>query len=145
MNAGWVSISAELKTLLEGINDEAGDPRFAEVLEHPSNDFAGYPAVVILPINMPSDYATNTHNQRSYTFDILIYQELDKIKYEEGFDRMRKYVDEIVNALDESQDLGGHVGFVRPVPTEWAEANAGGGTYLIGSLQAVCIVWHDIM
>lgn len=146
MNAGWNSISAELQTLIAAIVDDAGTGnRFVEVLEHPSNDFNGYPSAVILPVNMPSDYATNTHNQRSYTFDIFIYIKLDQLKYSEAFSRMRKYVDEVVNELDKSQDLGGHVGFVRPVPTEWAEAEVGGGTFLIGSLQAVCVVWHDIM
>lgn len=63
-------ISTKLGEIVTAIESAPGEAAFGAVVRKPQTDFDTYPAVVIQPSRIESDYSDNANNHRRY---ILTY------------------------------------------------------------------------
>lgn len=69
----FISLKNKIKTVLQGIN------AIQEVHDYPTEDFSGYPAVVVRTDGNTSNYETTNENEELYTFTIYALQNLDGV------------------------------------------------------------------
>lgn len=88
---------------------------FVEVATEPKTEFTGYPAAAVIPNQIDSEYLTVADNQRGYGFTVLIHN-AKTTDQSAAIDATLNVVDAVLDALDQSIDLGGVCDFLRAVP-----------------------------
>lgn len=143
------NMSAAIKNVLASTTLD-GSPIFADIQEFPTTSFSGVPAATIAPSDNTSDYATNIQNMRTYAFLIDIYYPIETAAggNENAFSIMRRLVDVVLDALDNSNDLNLNnqygssydtiCDFLRPVPSNWAMVETGSGDMLTARVTVQC-------
>ncbi len=135
------NFSTTIKNRLTALQ-ASGAPAFVEVVEHPTNEFPGYPAATVTPREVASEFITVAQNQRSYGFTLDLYYTLDGNDWAAAFAVMRDLVDLVLDDLDRSIDLDGVCDFLKAAPMEWTIQPAGQG--LVLSVEIVLAVIKDI-
>lgn len=132
------TINNELKSILSSVQ-LSGHAAFAEVTDHPTNKFSGYPAVSILPAPVPSQYATVAQNQRAYGFSIDMYVGIDQEPdWTAITGTMRDLVDAVLDALDQTIDLNATCDLMNATGVQsWQTIEAGQGLELWSAITVV--------
>jgi hypothetical protein len=98
-----ISIRDILKTKLQSISS------VQEVVEYPTEEFNGYPAVVIGFNDMESSFETTSENKRIYNFNIHIIENITNSNVKEARRIVEETIDDVIEALDQDQQLAGIV------------------------------------
>lgn len=69
------------------------------VTDDPMLQFEGYPAAIIIPSEGESDWETNVEDERSYTFDVIIYEETKKQGISSAITKLFDTVDYVLDAF----------------------------------------------
>jgi len=100
--------------------------KIAETQDDPQVQFRRFPAAVIVPSSLDSDYQTNAENQRVYAFEVNIFYEVDNTGVGSALDALYDLADDVFNAFDTDQQLKGlslpsnyTMIAVEPVPAGW--------------------------
>lgn len=143
MTTTIVGIKALLVTLIESI-EVGGNSVFGEISDFAKGDFAKYPAVVIRPVSGDGNYVDTARNERTFTFEIDLYQEqsTEGKTPEEATDIMESAVDKILIAFDQDKTLGNEVQTVEVVEMQFDFENRK-GTYNFASFEVNCVVVVD--
>jgi hypothetical protein len=98
-----------IQTLIESKINGLG--LFKVVADNGEGNFAGYPAAVIMPTGGSGKTEDTAVNERSFTFEILCYQEqsAQATTKEDAADKMTQICDAIIEAFDTDPDLGREV------------------------------------
>lgn len=89
---------------------------FVQVLDYHTLENNGYPYLTFEPINRTSVIADSCNNLRTYTFQVLIFQEINEAGWrKEAKEILVKAVDDIIRILDENYTLDDTVTMVQPV------------------------------
>lgn len=134
-------ISTRLQTIITAIEVSPGVPAFDSVVRKPQTDFDNYPAVVIQPARIESDYSDNANNHRRYIFDVHILNLLEDTAastYQARTDDLMDLVDLVLDAIDTTYNLNGVVDFVDPVPSQFFEIGTSRGPALVAPIRVVC-------
>ncbi len=127
-------ITAEVKTLLDALRD-GGNPVFKEVLTEAKTEVSGYPYAYVYNVDSEADFATSNHNEREYTFQVLMVTNGAELA---DWDRIRELQDLVANAIDTSNDLNGVGGIVYPTTIEDLDSvTDGAGEHIAGTLQFI--------
>lgn len=133
-------IDAALEPLLTNLQLD-GEAMFATVLPQPPDsvdDFSGFPAASFYYLNTDSDYSTVQDNRRDYYFEVYLYGIYESKTLREQYQTMYKQVDAVINALDQSNDLGINNLMVRPAPAEVVRITSERGDGLRGHIRLKC-------
>ena len=98
----FVTLKEKLKSKLSGITS------IQEVADYPTDEFNGYPAVMIATARNEGEFETTTENKRTYVFKIFVLQKCDKeVGERKARNIVDKVVDDIIETFDEDQQLTG--------------------------------------
>ena len=105
-------LSNKLKALFDTLKG-TGKP-LVEVLDYHSLDNTGYPYLTFEPVEFTASVLDTCDNTRTYSFDVVIFQELTTRK--QAKEILSKCLDEVIEVLDKNFTLD--YNFVqRVVPT----------------------------
>lgn len=128
----WTDFSSALVTVLQGVELESS-AAFADIKTIPTVVFSGWPAATVVPTDNGAEYADITQNLRIYAFDVDLYYVIQQDTnggYQAAFDVMLPLVDETLDAIDNSNDLGGLADILMPAPSVWGTVEGSPGTLL---------------
>ena len=133
--SNFVAISAKLKTVIAGVQ-QASSAAFVDVLENPTGQFNGFPSATIVPTDVSSIYATVNQNRRSYGFEVALFISIGNTgDVATAFAQMRVLADSVLDALEQTIDLGGIVNYLIPVPMRWSIEASDSGDVLVAPIQ----------
>jgi hypothetical protein len=144
MDSNFTQLSSAIATVLQGVTNADGSAAFqtTNILQYPSFQFQGYPAVTVAPSDNRSDYATTTQNLRTYTYFIdifyLIQNPNDTKAYQTAFTNMRYLVDITLDALDNCDSLNGACDILIPSPSAWSVIVSGASLMLTARISLGC-------
>ena len=98
----FITLKAKIKSKLEAI------PEIQQIADYPTQDFQGYPAVMIRTDGNTSDYETTCENLELYTFTLIALQTNDGV-HSEAKSRaiIEELCDTIRDAFDSDEFLAG--------------------------------------
>lgn len=76
-----------------------------EVASYPKREFAGFPAVVLVPAEGDSDWETNNEHSRIYAFDLQVFYETKQVGNDEALDALYNTVDLILDEFASDPNL----------------------------------------
>jgi len=91
----------KIKEKLQGLEE------IQEVYDYPTEDFKGYPCVVVRAMSNESDYSSTSENERHYVFELYIMQESEHTDRRKARRIIEGVVDEVMDAFDQDQYLSG--------------------------------------
>ena len=133
-------IDAALNTLLTNLQLDA-EAMFTDVLPQPpddTTDFSGFPSCAYYYTGTDSDYSTVNENRRDYMFDLFIYGIYAEKSLRDQYVLMYKQMDAVMDALDNSNDLGINAIMLRPAPAEVVRTTSERGDGLRGHIRLRC-------
>jgi len=142
MQTTMEGIRALIKTKLESLTKDNGDPLFGEVFDYANGDFTKYPVAVVLPTGGSTGSGVDTHRiERTFSFQVTLYQEQSQAgkTKEEANDIMTKATDKVIIAFDQDPDLSGEIQIVRVVSMDYSFRVAA-GTFTFATFQVDCAV-----
>lgn len=141
----FITIKEKLKSVLEGIAD------IQEVRDFPNQNFNGYPAVNVRTIGNTSDYETTSENLEVYSFELIVFQELNDGVHtnEQAREIIEGLCDTIRDTIDSDEFLNGislpsdrtMIG-VRPTVSQIGEEDS--GKYIVAVIEIACRISKDI-
>ena len=114
---------------------------FGQVLSYPTNEFNSDPAVTVYldVIEPDSQQATNAQSIRNWNFNIDIYVLTQGRTETEAYNLARDLTDQVLDAIDTSERLGGLVQYVRAsAMAEQAPLTIGNSTNIVSSVRLSC-------
>jgi hypothetical protein len=139
----FTDISNAIVILLQGIQQES-QPAFASVFPFPSLQGTGWPIANVVPSSNLSAYESVAEDLRTYIFDIDLYYSIQQNTnggYQTAFAVMQVLVDTVLDALDNSNDLGlGQVQIMLPTPSVWGMVQTSAATVLTAKITVSCKV-----
>ena len=118
-----------------------GSSLFTEVKAAPpkdNDDFADFPACSFYYDTTDSAYSTVSANRRDVEFSIWIYGIWQNKTLTDQYATMYAMIDAVLDALDNSNDLGIDTIIVRPVPAELNRVQIERGDGLMARIRLVC-------
>lgn len=101
-----------------------------EVYKYPKQDFGGYPAAVLVPIEGDGDYETNQEDFRDYKFELHLYYDYANVGQETALQNLMDATDDVMDNLSGDKMLasismptGKMLIGVNPVWSGWEELN----------------------
>lgn len=128
----FTTMRPEVKTKLDGITE------LATVYDYHAFNFSGFPAATFEPSGHEADFITVDDNVRTYGFEVIIWQEIEKVGRDEAVRILAAAVDAVVTAFDGDYNLNGTADFCLAVPSVWGEATTGEGATLFATLNLQC-------
>ena len=121
------SISTAIKNTLTAVRDN-NNPVFKDILERATNDFSGFPSLTIVNVDTSTEMATTAEDLWMYKYMITGYIVDDR---QEGWQQARRLQEMIMDAINESNDLGHPEWIVMPAVMEGIENEViSGGEHL---------------
>lgn len=115
----WNELSTGIGNLLATVSDLNSDTIF----NYRKSSFDKYPAVVYFPADGDGEFADTQRTQRTYVFQINVYQERVEKGASDTESIMRQRVDDLITLFDTNKYLDNDRlqgrGFVRPIPSRW--------------------------
>lgn len=134
-------ISDALGTVLLAVELD-GDTLFSEVKPNPpkdNDDFADYPACSFYYDLTDSAYSTVSANRREYNFSIWVYGIWANKTLTDQYATMYAMMDAVLDALDNSNDLGMDSVIIRPAPAEMNRVQIERGDGLMARIRLVAV------
>lgn len=139
----FTDIRNAIKTKLEGLTG-TGQP-FVVTYPYHKIGLSGYPSVTFEPSSITSQIETTSENLRTYSFDIVIQQELNEAGREKGIDILVSSTDTVINAFDNDFTLGGLCEICDAAPAELGELEGDEvGVIAYSRITLRCKVLKDI-
>ena len=112
---------AEVRTAIKNKLDElTGDGKvFVSDYNYFTTKIDGFPCVMFEPSELSSVYEDTAYNYRSYTFNIVIVQEMNTISRSDAMDVLLNCFEKVIDAFDQDWTLSGVV----------EQVDATGGTF----------------
>lgn len=134
------TIDAQIKAKLDTLTGVG--QKVAEVTDYFTTNPGGFPCVQFMPANYKGIFHTNAENLRTYTFEIIAFQEVQGVKgISAAKDILEAVVDDIIAAFEsDTTRLGGTVHYVEPAPGEWVQADWAVGEVLGWKMTLSCYV-----
>jgi len=132
------SIRTAISTKLNNVTQLA----FVDDKHH--TDMAGYPAATFEPARLENEFYTSSDNKRSYTFTILIHQEMDTAGRDEAVRILDAAVDAVKSAFDSDYTLGGAVDYLDPITVEYSEYVEGAASVKVAILRLAGICEEQV-
>lgn len=110
----YVSISAQIKALLEGVTG------LNEVYEYEPKELAKYPCATITAQSHQNLFNDTAANRRQYTFMIRCFYRTDDAAVAES--TLQTIADAIISAIETNVTLNGACDFARPTAGKWLYA-----------------------
>ena len=115
----WDEISTGIGVLLATVSDLNSDTIF----NYRKSSFDKYPAVTYYPENGDGEFADTMRTQRSYVFQLNVYQERVEKAASDVESIMRGRIDDLITLFDSNKYLDSNRlqgrGFIRPIPSRW--------------------------
>jgi hypothetical protein len=105
-----------IKTKISGLKS-GSDTIFQEVFDYPMGNFTKYPAVVIIPVAQEGDIITTKQNNRTFKFEISMYQENtpEGRTASQAMEAMVTAIDAFILAFDQDKNLNYQVDYIEVV------------------------------
>jgi hypothetical protein len=132
----FVTIKAEIKTILEGIAD------IQEVFNFDKGTFGGYPAAVVFPSENSADYETTIQNRRQFVFTIRLHQSMEKTgasDHEKADRILSEVTDQVLDEFDKKFTLNGAVNFCLATPSLWGYQTRESGVVRVAETRLTCV------
>lgn len=97
------AVNTKLETL-KGTNKP-----FVNVYDFFTSKPSGFPFIQFEPAQLASQYEDTANNYRSFTFQIVIVQEMNTVTRHDAMDIIVKAFDQVTNAFDSDWTLSGTV------------------------------------
>jgi len=139
--SNFKTFSDNIVSLLTNLVDSDSNKVFTDVKTIPTIIFKGWPAATVVPSSSAGDYASIEQNLRVYTFFVDIHyviQQETNGGYQAAFDTMLPLVDQVLDAIDNSDDLGQTAAIVTPAPSSWGMVEGNPGTVLRARVNVQC-------
>lgn len=136
------TIRTAIKTKLDTLKG-SGKP-FANVYDYLTTKPSWFPCVMFEPSDLASAFNSTCENERTYTFDAYILQEMTEQTREESVDIVMTAFDDLINALDKDYTLSWAVKKVNAVPWNFGTAEHDHGSVYYANIQIVCTVLYNI-
>ena len=85
----------------------SANTKFQAVYEYPALKFSGYPVATVVPSDNESDFESTTTNQRTYAFQIRLFQEIKHKTLDEAYATIYDLIDDVLDDFDKDQSLTG--------------------------------------
>lgn len=131
--SSFTSLRSAIETKLGTISE------IGEVKDSHQTEFDTYPGVTFEPSGHENNYFTNTDNERRYSFDIIVHQEMEHAGRDKAVEILASVVDAIVTAFDADPTLGGAADFCLALPSSWGEYTGSNGAVKFAQLGYVCV------
>ena len=105
---------------------------------------AWFPCVMFEPSDLKSWFDSTCENQREYSFDIFIVNEMTEKNRQEAIDIVLTAFDKLINEFDRDYTLWWAVLKVNAMPWVFGEANQESWTVYYANIQLVCTVLYNI-
>lgn len=108
----------------------------------------GFPYVTIAPSEMPSDFATNAENIRTYSFDLYIWTNVEDVDIGEAnaLNSIMDITDQIVDLIDADFTLSGNAeAGVVPLPAEIRVFDGPAGKMIGSKIVIRCRTLHQFV
>ena len=115
-----------------------------ECVDYEKTGFRGFPAVTVVCSGNENDYYTTAENQRTFTFIITVYEQLEDVPLldnvsdnakERAEEIMERVVSEIIDAFDEFYEFGSAADFCKAIPSAWGYAKTGHGWCRVAQIK----------
>jgi len=134
-------ISNKISSLIDG----GGIPLIKVVTNYGNGDFSGYPAAVIIPTGGQGKIEDTAVNERTFTFDVMLYQEQSQqaTNKTDAATKMTIICDAIIEAFDIDPDLAREVMKVEVVDYSFDfKPQTGTWNFATFKINAVVLVQH---
>ena len=92
----FITLKEKIRTILLTI------PQVKQILDYPSQDFNGYPCVVVRTNGNTSEYETTHDNEEVYSFSLFLFQNLDEAVFSKV--QSREIVEELCDTIRDTFD-----------------------------------------
>lgn len=125
-----------IQSILEGVTE------LSTAYDYHTENSTGYPYATHEPTILGNEYFTTTDNLRTYSFDIIIYQEMTKAGRDQCIASLCAAVDAVVTAFDEDTTLrtSGGMEIVEALPGTWGEFISKAGPVKFARMTLACTV-----
>ena len=108
------TLSDKLKTLFDTL--KGTNKPFVSVFDYHTLENTGYPYMTFEPVSFAWEIADTCNNLRTYTFQVLIFQEITETGWrKEAKEIITKSMDDIIDILDKNYTLDWLVNMVKPI------------------------------
>jgi len=105
---------------------------------------ASFPCVAFEPVDLVSSFNSTCENERTYSFEIVILQEMTEKPRQDAIDIVLNAFNEVINAFDRDFELGGEVLKTEAVPWEFGEWVQDHWTTYYATIKLSCTVLYNI-
>lgn len=81
--------------------------KIQQATDNPELNFDGYPSAIIIPAEGASDWETNVEDERTYAFDVILYEETKKQGISVAINTLMDTVDDVLDAFAADKHLNG--------------------------------------
>ena len=115
-----------------------------DVSDYEKAGFKGFPAVTVVCSGNENDYYTTAENQRTFTFIITVYEQLEDVPLldsvsdnakERAEEIIERVVSEIIDTFDKFYEFGSAADFCRAIPSAWGYAKTGHGWCRVAQIK----------
>lgn len=111
-----------------------------EAYGYEKSTFEGFPAVVIVPTDNESDYATQQNDRIRFVFKIRAYYPIpDETKHAAAEAALEAVMDEMLDSFRARGVLGTACDWVEPAPSKWEYEERGEAVYRVAELTLGCV------
>lgn len=138
---------AEVRTAIKNKLDTlTGDGKvFVSDYNYFTTKTTGFPCVMFEPSELSSVYEDTAYNYRSYTFNIVIVQEMNKISRSDAMDILLNCFEKVIDAFDQDRTLSGVVEQVDATSGTFGEIDMEKWPALYISTNLICRVLVPIV
>lgn len=79
--------------------------KLQQVLDYPVEEFTGYPAAFFIPAEGEGEWVTNAEDERSYTFDIHIYYDIEPGGISNAIAALFDCIDDVLDVFAQDKHL----------------------------------------
>ena len=107
------------------------------VFDNHQDDFEGFPVATFEPTSKEEGFLSTAENVETYTFEIVVHQEMEKVGAGEAIRIVGDCLDAIASDFRSDFTLGGLARLVRPTGADWGRYPTGQGWIVYGSIKII--------
>lgn len=105
-----------------------------------TSEIDGFPAVVITPSELDSDYGSTQRDKWIFVYTLSIYYPIKDLSVQEKVDlRLEKVIDELLNIFKTRNVLGSVCDWVEPAPSSWGKTTNTETVYRMATITLRCV------
>ena len=128
----------DIRAAIKGVVDSMDTVQSAYAYE--KSTFDGFPAVIVVPTDNESEYATNQNDRQVFVFKLRAYCPIPKESEHAAAEiALEEVVDELLTSFRERDILGTACDWVEPSPSVWQYEERGEGVYRVAEVTLRCV------